>query len=472
MKKEETFVHALSAVLISLALTAAAIAQPNTAPVSVPAVTLLPGVPTLDARPLKLAGADQVLEEFVATGSATSYKPVGGFGEDGRWAVQALETAQYTTRFAVIRPAQAEKFNGTVVTEWLNVSGGFDYSPARIMMSRELARSGYVWVDVSAQVVGIQGGPTLTGMSMPLKKLNAERYKELSHPGDAFSFDIYSQIGRLLKEPKASSVLAGLPPKHVISTGESQSALYLTTYINAIDPIAKVFDGFLNYSRFGFAAPLEGIVINAGWLSTLGAAKMRSDLRVPVLIFVTETDVIGVTGKMTSFMGYYTARQPDTERLRTWEIACTSHADSYLHQLGRVDTGSASYEQLAEAYAPTNNMQGMKLEKPCNDAPQHHYAVQAAIAALQKWVSTRISPTKASPIELVIPEIVGAPTSIIQDENGNSKGDVRSPWVEVPTSRLSGRPCPKTRWPCSPASLSRSTRRRWIASIQEEELNT
>jgi hypothetical protein len=40
--------------------------------------------------------------------------------------------------------------------------------------------------------------------------------------------------------------------------GESQSATLLTTYINAVDPLAEVFAGFLVHSPFGPAAPLNG----------------------------------------------------------------------------------------------------------------------------------------------------------------------------------------------------------------------
>ena len=65
--------------------------------------------------------------------------------------------------------------------------------------------------------------------------------------------------------------------------------------MNAIDPIAKVYDGFLIYSRFGSQAPLDGAPINSGWLDSKIPAKMVRNLRVPVLIFLTETDVLGTT---------------------------------------------------------------------------------------------------------------------------------------------------------------------------------
>ena len=44
-----------------------------------------------------------------------------------------------------------KKFNGTVVVEWLNVSGGVDAAPDWTFAHTELIREGYAWVGVSAQ---------------------------------------------------------------------------------------------------------------------------------------------------------------------------------------------------------------------------------------------------------------------------------------------------------------------------------
>ncbi len=52
-------------------------------------------------------------------------------------------------------------FNGTVVVEWLNVSGGGDGSPDWFFLHRHLMREGVAWVGVSAQKAGIDGGGVL-----------------------------------------------------------------------------------------------------------------------------------------------------------------------------------------------------------------------------------------------------------------------------------------------------------------------
>lgn len=412
---------------------------------SVPNVAEYPGVPTLDLKPVKpstCTGYD--VQEFLISGVATSYQETKERDAEGRWFVETKDTASYKSRIVVMTPQDPAKFNGNVIVEWLNVTGGFDFSASRIMLWRELTRSGAAYVGVSVQEVGVQGGPSLMGAKLNLKKLGKGRYDQLFIPGDQYSFDIYSQVGRFLKSKKAPEVLHGLTPKNVISIGESQSAMYLTTYVNAIDPIAKVYDGYLIHSRFAFGAPLSGAAIG-DFVSDKVPVKMRADLRVPTLIFTTETDVIGAPYGEFPMYGYYLARQSKLDKLAVWEVAGTAHHDSYLHKVAMVDTCcGANYKDIADAFMPTQYMFMAKLDKPFNDAPQHHYVVEAAIAALQKWVGQGIKPAEAEPLKLTGSGTEADPVRPVVDENGNAEGGVRSPWLDVPTSVLSGVPTGKS----------------------------
>ena len=67
-----------------------------------------------------------------------------------------------------------------------------------MMAHREIVRRGYAYVAVSAQQVGIEGGASL-GMDLSLKKQDPERYWHLNHPEDAYSYDIFTQAGRLVR---------------------------------------------------------------------------------------------------------------------------------------------------------------------------------------------------------------------------------------------------------------------------------
>lgn len=390
-------------------------------------------VTAVDGRPALLLGAFDIgsvgyaAREFFISGTASSYAPTGELGPDGDWAVTPSGTADYTTRIVVLTPADRTRFNGTVLVEWLNVSGGIDAPAVWMMAHREILRAGYTYVTVSAQKVGVDGGVNLTGIDMSLKSQDPARYAPLSHPGDAFCYDIFSQVGELVR---ADGVLDGLRAERVIAVGESQSAMFLTTYLNAVDPLARVYDGFLVHSRFAGAAPLDGeSVFDESQSAVPQAVSFRPDLRVPLLTIITETDLFGGVR-----YGYYFARQPENEWLRVWEIPGAAHADNYTIQVAPVDSGSAPLADIVGAYAPTKSLMGQQLGHYINFAPQHHYVAQAAIAALNGWVRNGEPAPTASPIKV---SETDQPQPIL-DHNGLAQDGVRTPWVDVPIARTSG----------------------------------
>src|SRR5262249_5902377 len=162
----------------------------------------------------------------------------------------------------------------------------------------ELIRGGYAWVGVSAQFVGVEGGPGLVAVvSLPLKTVDPARYGTLHHPGDSFSYDIFSQAAQAIRHPSGANPLGDLKVKRLIASGESQSAFRMVNYIDAIHPIAHVYDGYFVHSRGSFAAPLSESPERT--ITVPGTAAIRSDIDVPVLTFETESDL--------TFLGYVAA---------------------------------------------------------------------------------------------------------------------------------------------------------------------
>ena len=346
---------------------------------ALPQITAVPGQPELALASYDLKALGYVVEEYFLAGEATSYRLVGEARTDGAWKAEAAGAAPYVTRIVVVRPADPKRFNGTAAVEWLNVTGGLDVGPDWSFTHRELMRSGYAYVGVSVQKVGVEGGNSMGGASGGLKKTKPQRYGGLSHPGDAFAYDIFSQAGRVVRE---GHVLGPFAPKRVLALGESQSAIFLTTYVNAIDPLAKAYDGFLVHSRFG-AAPLLDAAAIANRASSPSGVKFRTDLRVPVMTLIAETDLIG-----SGLSGYWTAAQPDNAKLRVWEIPGAAHADVYMFQVAASDSGVAPMEKIAPLWKPSTMTIVGKLAKPMNAAPQHHYVAQSALSHLDAWVRT------------------------------------------------------------------------------------
>ncbi len=352
-----------------------------------------------------------VQEEFSAEGTASSYTPVGDLSEDGQWTLEPGPEADYQTRVVVRRPRSAEDFSGTVVVEWLNVSGGIDADPEWTSLREEIVREGHAWVGVSAQHLGIEGGPVRVKVDVPgaeaagkgLKAVDPERYGDLSHPGDAFANDILTQAGRAIW---AGDALGDLEARHVLAGGESQSAFALVTYINGVHPLVRVFDGYFLHSRGASGFPVLSPDDAPGEIATsLGgtATIIRTDLDVPVFTIQAENDVVGI---LSSFK----ARQPDSDGFRLWEVAGTAHADRHL-------TG----ERVAAS---------IDCGAPINDGPMHVVA-KAAFHHLVEWVVAGTPPPASQVLDV-------ADDALQRDGDGIVLGGVRTPPIEAPAEVLSG----------------------------------
>lgn len=346
-------------------------------------------------------------QEYFAGGTAMAFK-ADSMPSDGKWTITPTTTAPYKTRIIVRRPTNPAHFNGTVIVEWMNVSAG-ESAPDWDFLNPMLMRDGYAYVGVSAQALGVDGGKSLlgtpgaTGASGGLVGDDPARYGSLHHPGDQYALDMYAQIGQALDEPH-DHALGGLKPKHILAVGESQSAFYLTTFADTLQPRTNVYDGIFIHSRGGSGASLAGTSIASS--SGPDNLRIRTDLKVPVFMSETQTDLIQ--------LGYAPAQQPNTDKIRTWEIAGTSHADSYF-------VGAAASI--------------LGCTTPVNSGPQHN-VVQAAFTAFDKWVDNGTPPPSPAPFQLSSTH----PATLALDAHGNVVGGVRTPAVDVPVSTLSGAP--------------------------------
>jgi Alpha/beta hydrolase domain len=396
--------------LITIAVTMTAATTPRAASVPNPAVT---GPVTggargqafgaLPAATLSKSGYDEA--EYFAAGTATSYDKDGEWSVDGRWSVKPAKTADFKVRMLVRRPIDAARFNGIVIVEWLNVTamaeGAADYS----QMSEEIEREGYAWVGVGAQASGVNAPRS------GLKAWDATRYESLVHPGDAYSYDIFSQITQSIVHPKGIDPLRGLRIRHVLATGRSQSAFRLVTYINAVHRQTALFQGFLVHSRGASAAGLTAEQLSPDPAPIPSGAHIRADLDVPVLDVQTEGDMVTLRAHLT--------HQPPSARYRRWEIAGAAHAESA--------------RWIAEVPPPLDMGAGCK--DPINSAP-HHAVVKAALHALTRWVRDGVAPEQSPAIELA--DRAGA-DPVVRDTFGNAKGGIRLPEIEAPTATLDGR---------------------------------
>ena len=317
--------------------------------------------------------------EYTAAGTATSYTSA----QDRSLPTACTSSSRRPRRtmspgssFAG-RPTPCLQRHGR--PEWLNVSAGADSSPDYTYLADELLAgvtpgsacrpSGW------ASRAATSRWPSRRRGRRPRPRAQEQRsgaVRVLRHPGDAFSYDIFTQVGRALRSPGPWTRSKGLDVQQLLAVGESQSAFALTTYINGVQPLTGLFDGFLVHSRGRSAAPLgdpdEGLNIAAVFGGD--ATTIRTDGEAPVIVVETETDVVGL-------LAYLQARQPDDDRFRLWEIAGTAHAD--LFQIG----------ERAET---------LGCPQPINNG-QQVFVLRAALRHLPRWATDGTAPPEADRLD-------------------------------------------------------------------------
>jgi hypothetical protein len=347
----------------------------------------------LTDSPIDLDDVGYVEAEHFIGGNATAYARVGDWIPDGQWSARPATSQGFASRILVRRPADPDDFNGVVVVEWLNVTSGSDLDGLFRPTHTELLGRGYAWVGVSAQKVGVD----------ELKVRDPNRYKNLQHPGDAYAYDIFTRAGRIVADP-TSPVLGGLQPKVVLASGTSQSASALLTYINAVHPLVKVYDGFQLQSQLGGGMPLgEGPMPPHPFV--------RTDIDVPVLDVQSESDLVVFRTHLNP--------QDDHHNFRLWELAGSSHIGEYGRSL---------------TWPPNPTVPGDPCTDRINSAPGFAVA-KAATAALARWATIGVAPPSAPRIRLGDPS---APDPVARDQYGNAQGGIRYPHLEVPIARVDG----------------------------------
>lgn len=357
---------------------------------------------------------DYIEEEFFFSGIAQE--------RDENGHLTGGPEAGFVSRILVRRPRNVSDFNGTVFLEWYNVTGQSDTDVLWNAAHDMLMREGFVHVGVSAQQTGVSGNSPLA-----LKNWDPVRYGPLVHPGDAYSWDIYAQAGRLLFDKSIEPApLGDLSPQRIIAGGESQSSFRLVAYSDVIQREHQLFDGF-----FLHTGPVQG--------------KGVDDVGVPVMHFISETEIDGILATETggAVVDYATPivdqvvtplpppYGPDRGLIRVWEVAGSSHFDK---QLWAYTTAFAAREASSPADVPVYIEQPVFCGLPMNQLAQGR-ATAAALHHLNQWVTTGVAPESMPRIEL------NENFRIVRDSDGLAKGGIRLPPMEAPTGINRGDEC-------------------------------
>ncbi|MGA8255126.1 MAG: alpha/beta hydrolase domain-containing protein [Nocardioides sp.] len=289
-----------------------------------------------------------------------------------------LPPLPYTTRVVVVRPRAASQSNGAAVVTWHNVTFGHDIGEW-FNIGGEVVSDGWTYVEASVQLASVPA----------LKAFDPVRYATVSIPGDAYSFDIYSQIAQALRHGDGH---AGRPLGTVVALGASQSGRAMDAYLADVQPLyERVYDGFLPSVSNG---PDHG-----------------TDR--PVLRLLSENEIDG------------SSTSPDARTYRQWEVAGTAHGSKrdfdYIGRQEQRDLGVDLVGPLAGDNGPFGTSDCLVNRFP---AFQAH---NAALAAMLRWIRTGTPPT-------VQPRVRVKGGAIQRNRDGNAIGGLRYPAMAVPTA--------------------------------------
>jgi hypothetical protein len=324
--------------------------------------------------PLSGNGYSYTEQEFFYSGTATN--------------LAKGVSAPYETRMLVRLPSDPRKFNGTVVMEWLNVTGGNDLETSWPVEGEYLMQHGYGYVGVSAQLVGADFLPVW----------DPKRYAGITHPGDEFSFDIFSQAMQALRHPSENRAvlggvggvdpMRGMTVKHLAVNGASQSASKLTEFVNG------------GYNR----GLVDAYVITRG-------GGPYTDFSTPIFQLDEETQP---------------AKGADNPHYRMWEEAGAAHAPyvwySYVWAMYQRD--------LVPSGTPNPIQTACSINRATVD-----YTARALTKVVSHYFET-------GDMGRSMPRLLrNSAGELVRDSNGLAEGGIRQPFVQVPVAYNAGTGC-------------------------------
>jgi hypothetical protein len=290
---------------------------------------------------------------------------------------------------------------------------------------------GDVFVLVGAQEAGVCGNksptPSVEACSpTSLKGWDAQRYGTLHHPGDDYSFDIYSQAVQAIRHPPRANPVSGLTVRRVIAYGQSQSAMRMDDYLcNGADRAAKVIDAALIDADTG--------------------VKMSCTPRVPAIQLWSEESAKPVAA--TSGPNHRIWMLPGAPHEDKWQ---SSYEEAWTNYNNFGQAPSIPGNRAMQADAGNYGQEGLPTAAkslvclPTGDAYPRRYAVDAAMQALVNWVVQN----RAAPVFPSVKFAPGPPpagftssTNYQHDQDLNTLGGLRSPVLDVPVATYIGPTC-------------------------------
>lgn len=374
-------------------------------------------------EPLDLNEWGYTEEEYFLSGHANVYEEAGD-------SMKVKHTAlPYKNRIMVRKPEESNHFSGRVYIDIYNASNGYDIEDIWRRSSQYFLENGHVYIGVTSKPINV----------LSLKNFDYERYhslnwtgaepavqpatvdKNMSIPGteEGLFWDILSQLAVLTRENKAA-FLKGYAVDSLYLMGQSQSGMYLNTYITYFNPYLKnekdksLFDGYLNVVGAGVMRTLNQKEGEAFMFGARPSAISKVD--VPFINVSAHGD-INLFKTMPRMLEALEDSNTENHKIRHYEVASAPHTDPASPLI-------PDNEEIKKTKNPPKILDG-EYSYTVNDLKLDYY-VNSALELLHQWAVHDVEPPAGQSIEQ---DDAG---NVIEDEFGNAKGGLRSPYVDVP----------------------------------------
>lgn len=340
----------------------------------------------------------------------------------------------YCTRILVRRPISKEKFTGICYVDIMNASNGYDIEDLWRCSYLHVMENNHMYVGVTTKPINV----------LSLKNFDFDRYKELDWSSkqpapqpttvnpktasilgteEGLVWDILYQVGKEIKN-NPSGFCGDLKPEYVYLSGQSQSGMYLNTYINFMHNYykekgyEKVYDGYLVLASGGLSRELRQKE-NAAVFSVIKVKESNVD--VPTISFNTENDYELFEG----FGGLTVGVNEDSEtnKRRYYDMAGSAHTDAASPLV-------PTNEEIVKTKCPPRILDG-EYNYRLNDLPFDYY-INGMLEKLHIWAKDKIAP------KIVEPILLDESNNMVRDEHGNVLKGFRSPFMDVPKASYKG----------------------------------
>lgn len=379
-----------------------------------PIAPYVPPVPTVFDPP---AGAGKVYlaspdlppgygeREYLIRGKANLYE----HSTDGALVVRQPDQT-YTTRVLVRYPRDRSRFSGVVIFDLLHPEIG---SESLWSFGRDyITRSGDAYIQVTTRREPrnpLVPGPPSTPPDR-LMSFDPVRYAAIDFRDGGLTWDIISQVGRLIKTDSPANPLRSYRPRQTIVGGWSGAGALTLFYVNeGFHQRAQMPDGSHIFDAYLVGEPSWYPRVN----SKVSPAADMPDLDPRQKVKARDVPAISLYSMASANRpdrhGMLLGRQrPDSDdpndRYRTYVVAGAYHA-------GRLK----GLPELAER----------KCDHPPSTTPLDHYFA-LSLDHLKRWSRGGFTPPYAAPLAL---EADGTPKF---DADRNPVGGLRSPALDAP----------------------------------------